>query len=80
MSYFLPFESDIRNIFVITKELEISTQKFLHSFAANHTFIAINIRRVDRAAKNGLAVGQVIPRAKYLEKSMSYFLSNYSNV
>ena len=80
MRYILPFESDIRNMFMITKELVISIQKFLHSFAANSTFIGIHIHRGDRAAKNRLAVSQVIPRAKYLEKAMAYVLSNYSNV
>ena len=65
---------------VITKELEISIQKLLHSFAVNSTFIGIHIQRGARAAKNRLAVGQVILRAKYVEKSMAYFLSNYSNV
>ena len=80
MRYFLPFESDIRNMFVMKKELEISTQKLLHSFAVNSIFIGIHIRRGDRAAKNRLAVGQVIPRANYLEKAMAYVLSNYSKV
>ena len=80
MRYFLPFESDIRNMFVIKKELVISTQKILHSFAANSTFIGIHIRRGDMASKARVAMGQVIPRAKYLEKAMAYFLSNYSNV
>ena len=80
MRYFLPFESDIRNMFVIQKELIISTQKLLHSFAANSTFIGIHIRRGDMATKKKAARGYVMPRARYLEKAMAYFLSNFSNV
>ena len=80
MRYFLPFESDIKNMFVIKKQLVISTQKFLHSFVTNSTFVGIHIRRGDRAAKGRVSQGQVIPKARYLEKAMAYFLSNYSNV
>ena len=82
IQYFLPYVDEIKKFLVINDNLVQTSQNFLHGLnvSTTSTFVGIHVRRGDMLNELEVKNGRLLPKPRYLEKAMIYFLSKYHNV